>query len=176
MLHRFVFAAVMLTIAAPASAQQGAAPAEQDVTRETVGDWTVVCAKSGSPCVMEQIGKTAAGETAISFQIERLAQPATVEGKRVEAVANFLTPLGSLLQAGLRVQVDSGAAKGFAFVLCQPNGCIVQAPVDDETLASLRRGARTKLTFSVVAEGRPKPIEASVSLSGFTRAFDSLKK
>jgi invasion protein IalB len=110
---RIPFAALLFVAggAAPSLAQ-GTAPAapsgEAAVTREAIGDWTKVCAASGSPCVIEQIGKTAQGEAALNMQIERLPKAQTVNGEQVEAVANVLTPLGVLLQNGLRLQIDGG--------------------------------------------------------------------
>lgn len=157
--------------AQPAPAQGDAA---QNVTRQQVGDWTVICAAAGRPCVMEQVGKTEQGESALSMQIEKLPQPQTVEGRRIEAVGNFLVPLGVLLQAGLKLRVDAGETASSAYFLCQQSGCIVRAPLQPDLLDSLRRGARATLSFTVLNEGQPREVPVAISLSGFTRAYNAL--
>jgi invasion protein IalB len=152
------------------------APAQtaQEPTRQQVGDWTVICAPAGRPCVMEQIGKTAQGEDALSMQIEKLPEPQTVDGQQIESVGNFLVPLGVLLQAGLRLRVDSGETAASPYFLCQQNGCVVRAPLQPELLDRFRRGARATLTFAALDNGQPRDVEISLSLSGFTRAYNTL--
>lgn len=146
----------------------------QNVTRQQVGDWTVICAAAGRPCVMEQNGKTEQGETALSMQIEKLPEPQAVDGKTVEAVGNFLVPLGVLIQAGLKLQVDAGPVAASPYLLCQQNGCIVRAPLQADILQSFRRGARATLTFAILNNGQPREVAVPISLSGFTRAYNAL--
>jgi invasion protein IalB len=168
-------------VGATTSAAQTNAPAagqaqqQPQTTRKEVGDWTVICDVSGKPCVMEQVGKTAQGETALSVQIAKLPQPQSVEGKRVEAVGTFLVPLGVLLQQGLRLRIDSGQTAASPFFLCQPNGCIVRAPMEGGLLEQFRRGSRATLTFALIGQnGQAREVSASISLSGFTRAYNAL--
>ena len=168
-MSRTVIAALLsAAIAAPAMVMA------QEPTRQQVGDWTVICAPEGRPCVMEQIGKTSQGENALSMQVEKLPEPQTVEGQRIEAVGNFLVPLGVLLQAGLRLRVDSGETAASPYFICQQNGCIVRAPLQAAIIDSFRRGARATLTFAVLNEGQPRDIDITLSLSGFTRAYNTL--
>ncbi|MGF1660770.1 MAG: invasion associated locus B family protein [Rubrimonas sp.] len=164
-----------LFIAALAGAAALAAASAQEVTREAIGDWTKLCAPSGAPCVMEQVGKTSAGESALNMQIERLAQPQTVDGQRIEAVANILTPLGVLLQPGLRLQIDGGEVQASPFFLCQQNGCVVRAPLRSDLLNAFRRGARARLSYAGLDGGEAREVSVDISLAGFTRAFDALK-
>lgn len=169
MTHRIlpVFAAVALALPL--------ASAAQDVTRTQYGDWTVACAAGGAPCIMQKAGTTDEGQTALSMEIEKLDEPQTVDGQRIEAVGNFLVPLGVLLQAGLRLQVDSGEVAASPFLLCQQNGCIVRAPLQPQILDSFRRGARARFAFTVFGnDGEPRDVEVTVSLSGFTRAYNAL--
>jgi invasion protein IalB len=165
--------------ATPAAAQTNEPAAgqaqQQPTTRREVGDWTVICAAAGKPCAMEQLGKTAQGETAMSMQVEKLPQPQTIEGKRVEAVGTFLVPLGVLIQQGLRLRIDSGQTAASPYFLCQQNGCIVRAPMEAALLEQFRRGSRATLSFAVIGQnGQPREISATISLSGFTRAYNSL--
>lgn len=158
-----------LSLSSVASAQTAA-----ETTRQQIGDWTVICAAAGRPCVMEQVGKTAQGEDALSMQIEKLPEPQTVDGQRVEAIGNFLVPLGVLIQAGLRLRVDSGETAASPYFLCQQNGCIVRAPLQSGIIDSFRRGARATLTFAALNNGQPSDIDVTLSLSGFTRAYNTL--
>lgn len=172
MINRIRIAVAALALAFPLTA---AAQGGQDVTRTQYGDWTVVCAAGGAPCIMQKMGTTDEGQTALSMEIEKLAEPQTVDGQRVEAVGNFLVPLGVLLQAGLRLQVDSGEVAASPYLLCQQNGCIVRAPLQADILDSFRRGARARLAFTIFDNsGETRDVEVTVSLSGFTRAFNAL--
>ena len=151
------------------------AQTDEEMSRTQYGDWTVVCAAGGSPCLMQKMGTTDQGETALSMEIEKLSEPQTVDGQRIEAVGNFLVPLGVLVQAGLRLQVDSGEVAASPYLLCQQNGCLVRAPIQADLLDSFRRGARARFAFTIFGDdGEPRDIEVTVSLSGFTRAYNSL--
>lgn len=169
----FAHAAAQENPPAPADAatQQPAAP---EVTRRAVGDWTVVCEISGSPCAMEQVGKTAAGEEAVVMQVEKLPKPTTVEGRRVVAVANILTPRNAFLQPGVRLRIDGGEARVYPYYACQNNGCIAQVALDETALTGLRRGARLAITIAVFQPNGPASGDVFVSLSGFTRAFEGI--
>ncbi len=170
-----IAAVVAATPLAPALAQETpAAPAEPELVRRDVGDWSVVCAVSGSPCAMEQIGKTAAGEDAILIQVEKLPEPATVEGRRVVAVANVLTPRNAFLQPGVTLRVNGGEARTYPYYACQNNGCIAQIAMDEAMVNAFRRGARLAVTIAIFQPEGPASGEVFVSLAGFTRAFEGI--
>jgi invasion protein IalB len=161
--------AAVLTVAAPASAQQG-----EELVRTPFGDWTKLCTQDNATCVIEQIGRTAAGEDALSFQIEKLPEAQDVNGQRVEAVANIRVPLGVVLTQGLRLQIDQGEVSASPFFMCQQVGCLVRAPLQAQLVDQLKRGARATMGYTVLQNGEPAEISVNISLSGFTRAIDSL--
>jgi invasion protein IalB len=167
--HLSLGAVVLALGAAPGLAQQG------ETTRTTSGDWTVICAKAGRPCIMEQVGKTPQGENALSMQLERLPQPGTMNGEQVDTVANILTPLGVLIQEGLELRIDGGEPQRSPYFLCQPNGCVVRAPLPKRLLDQMRRGKAATFTFAVVQNGRAGKVSTTISLTGFTKALDSLR-
>ncbi len=169
---RLIAAATLSLGASMATAPIAAA---QDMTRETIGDWTKVCAPGGAPCVIEQIGRDSGGESALNMQVERLAQPQELDGQTIEAVANILTPLAVLLQQGLRLQIDGGEVQASPFFLCQQNGCVVRAPLRPELLNALRRGARARLSYVELEAGQAREVSSDISLAGFTRAFEALR-
>ncbi|MFN3613857.1 MAG: invasion associated locus B family protein [Rubrimonas sp.] len=171
-MQRISFAAAVaavLTVAVPASAQQG-----EELVRTQFGDWTKLCTQDNAMCVIEQIGRTAAGEDALSFQIEKLPQPQDVNGQRVEAVANIRVPLGVVLTQGLRLQIDQGEVTASPFFMCQQVGCLVRAPLQPQLVDQLKRGARATMGYTVLQNGEPAEISVNISLTGFTRAIDSL--
>lgn len=185
--HRslLIAALVAMTSAATIAAQEPTAPAQQptapaqqpaepELVRRDIGAWSVICAVSGSPCAMEQIGKTAAGEDAILMQVEKLPEPTTAEGRRIVAVANILTPRNAFLQPGVTLRVDGGQARTYPYFACQNNGCLVQIAMDEPMVAQMRRGARLAVTLAVFQPKGPASGDAFISLSGFTRAFGEL--
>lgn len=147
----------------------------EDVSRTQYRDWTVVCAAGGAPCIMQKLGTTGDGQTVLAVEIEKLDEPQMIDGQRMEAVGTFQVPLGVVLQSGLRFQVDSGATVASAFLLCQQNGCTARAPLPPEVLDSFRRGLRARFGFTVFdGEGDPRDVSVTVSLMGFTNAYNAL--
>lgn len=169
--RQLTVAAFCLSLVAGVATAQEQKP---NVTRTPVGDWTKLCINDGADCVIEQIGKTAEGEEAFSIQVEKLATPQDVNGAKVESVANIRVPLGVVLTQGLRLKIDQGQESVSPYFICQPNGCVVRAPLQPELLTSLKAGAKAQFTFTVVVNSQPKRVPIDISLSGFTRAYDGL--
>ena len=161
-------AALSLMLAGAAAAQ------EQNVTRTPIGDWSKVCLPDGGACVIEQIGKTAAGEEALRIRIEKLQAPQQVNGESIEAVANIEVPLGVVLSTGLKLRIDQGEVSASPYFVCQAQGCLVRAPLQNALLEALKRGARAQFAFTVIQQGAGRDVPIDISLSGFTRAYDSL--
>lgn len=88
-------------------------------------------------------------------------------------VASFVLPLGIFLPAGLQLRVDEGKTGRVPFVSCDPVGCHAGVELDDEFLASMKKGSQLNVTF-----GTPnrQGVTAPVSLQGFTAALESLQK
>ncbi len=146
-------------------------PANETV-KSTHGDWEIVCAADKPDlCVMRQIGETSDGQRVLEVRIRKLDGVTAQDGQTVPAAIRILTPLGSLLQAGVRVQVDETEARTGVFEVCLPQGCIVEDAMSEEFLGRLKAGAVANMTLSVLQQGE---ITVPVSLSGFTNAFGSL--
>ena len=133
-------------------------------------DWTVVC---------EELPQS-------KKEICNIFQNVTNEKKKVvmqvaigyppgssEAQALITLPLGVLLQPG--VEFKGGNAKAFRipFGVCVQNGCIAIAKLSNEIIKGMKAGTKGSVKF---AAAKNKVIEVPVSLSGFTAAFNSLKK
>lgn len=171
-------AGLLAAVAVPVSAQklsdleQGAASvAEPDVTQ--IGDWSLVCEAGGAPpCAMTQLGKDPQGSPAIEFVVRKIDdESAEINGVKVDAVADIITPLGVLLEFGLRLKIDDGEERGAPFRICQKHGCLVREPLSKDVVAALKAGNKASVT--VAAEGAG-PIEIEISLRGFTKAYGSL--
>ena len=159
------------TEAAPAASAGSGAASAPDVTK--VGDWSVVCGPEGpGSCAMTQLGEDPQGSPAIEFVVRKLdGEDAVIDGVEIAAVADIITPLGVLLEFGLRLKIDGGEERGAPYRICQQHGCLVREPLSEAVITSLKRGANA--TVTVAAEGAG-PVQINISLRGFTKAFDSL--
>ncbi len=164
------FALAALMLPGPAAAQD-TAQADETV-KATHGAWDVVCATATpDQCTMRQIGKTADGTKVLVVHIRRLEGVETQDGKTFPAAIQITTPLGTVLRAGVKVQVDAGEPQTGVFEFCIPNGCILRDPMTEEFLASLKAGRAATMSFNVLQQGA---LSVSISLKGFTKAFGKL--
>lgn len=187
-LHRCLTVAAVagsILLVAPASAQKLSdleqpktgdnsavqAGAEPNVTK--IGDWSLVCEADGAPpCAMTQLGKDEQGSPAIEFVVRKIDdEKAEINGVKVDAIADIITPLGVLLEFGLRLKIDDGEERGAPFRICQQHGCLVREPLSGDVIESLKKG--NKATVIVAAEGAG-PVQIEISLRGFTKAYGSL--
>jgi invasion protein IalB len=78
-------------------------------------------------------------------------------------------PTGRMVPPGIGLQIDGGQAQKLDYMLCLPDRCIAEGQLNDQLVASFKRGSELTLT-SVNFQNQANPIK--VSLSGFTAAFD----
>ena len=150
----------------------GAAPPNlADLVRTKHGDWDVACEKSGSPCVMAQIGNDNKGTPILEMVLRVLPDPQEVQGQKVIAVTDIITPLGVVLTSGLTVQIDSEQEQRAPFQICTEQGCLVREPLTEEAVTRFKKGANARLTVVAAQQG---PVSATISLRGFTKAYNSL--
>jgi len=152
---------------------QGVRPSQNlaDLVRTKHGDWDVACEKSGSPCVMAQIGNDDRGTPILEMVLRLLPDPQEVQGQRVVAVTDFITPLGVVLTSGLTLQIDSQQEQKAPFQVCTEQGCLVREPLTQEAVDRFKKGANAKVTLVAAQQG---PVSAVISLRGFTKAFGEL--
>jgi len=186
-LHRLLVATLFtgcITVMAPASAQKLSdlepKPSSGETTQSgsepsvtQVGDWSLVCESNGAPpCAMTQLGKDEQGSPAIEFVVRKIDdEDAEINGVKVDAIADIITPLGVLLEFGLRLKIDDGEERGAPFRICQQHGCLVREPLSGDVISALKKG--NKATVVVAAEGAG-PVQIEISLRGFTKAYGSL--
>jgi invasion protein IalB len=93
--------------------------------------------------------------------------------ENVAAIANIMTPLGTLLRQGLVLAVDENEPIVYPFTVCSQQGCLARFGVKNELLEQMKSGS-TAIVEIVAAVSPDRPIVLDVSLSGFTRGFDTL--
>lgn len=160
---------------APASSASDAlAPAPGGgvpLTRETFGAWEVACAENGQ-CAMAQIGNDANGTPILEMVVRKLPEPVAVGDRQAIAVLDIVTPLGVVLTEGVGLTIDGGRTEAAPFQICTEQGCLVREPVDADLITRLKRGNTATVGITAAAQGA---ITSSLSLTGFTKAYDTVK-
>ena len=93
----------------------------------------------------------------------------TLEGQVNQRVFQVTVPSGRAIPPGIGMQIDGGQTRQLEYVVCLPDRCIAEAPLDDDVVNSFKRGQALTLT-SVNFQNQQSPVQ--VSLAGFTAAFD----
>jgi invasion protein IalB len=140
--------------------------------RSQFGDWDVACDPQGANCAMAQIGNDATGTPVLEMVIRKLQAPLEVGERTATAVLDVITPLGVVLTEGLSIAIDNGDKESAPFQICTEQGCLVREPVDDDLIKRLKRGGSASVSVIAANQGE---VKAKLSLSGFTKAYDSLK-
>ncbi|SCY81304.1 invasion associated locus B family protein [Microvirga guangxiensis] len=152
----------------PAQAQQPAGPTVVQVKAEpSQPEWTKVCGKDQNTnteiCYTTRDFVSDQGQPVLALAVY------DVKGQQAQKVVRFVMPLGLLLQPGLRFAVDQGQATPGRFVMCLPNGCFAEAPVKDDFIASLKKGANLNVS---VQNQVGREITFAVPAAGFAKSFD----
>ena len=164
-----------LSPTAPAAGSSQAAPAAggaDAIERSTVGSWEVACPPQGGSCAMAQIGNDDSGTPVLEMVIRKLEEPLEVGERTAIAVLDVITPLGVVLTEGLAVSIDGGREESAPFQICTEQGCLVREPIDEDLVTRLKRGNNTVVSVIAANQGE---VKATLSLSGFTKAFDGLE-
>ncbi|MCA8880696.1 MAG: invasion associated locus B family protein [Rhodobacteraceae bacterium] len=167
---------------APAPAPQQAAPRQIAGSRAdaqprqpyrvgTFSDWLVQCIRvdeaPNDPCQMNQTLKSPDGSPTAEVNLFRLDR----EG--VEAGATIVTPLETLLTRNIALSVDGTDPKSYPFTFCSRQGCIAQVGFKPEEIAAFKKGETATITIYPMTSPN-QPVQLSLSLAGFTAAYDSL--
>lgn len=142
----------------------------QTYAKSSHGDWILRCMKTPEgkdPCELYQLLKDAQGASVAETSILPMTG-------NVKAVVTFVSPLETDLQAGLGLQIDSGKAGRYPFMLCAPVGCISRIGLTDAELTPMKKG--NKATVTLLPFGAPKEqmVQLALSLKGFTAGMDAL--
>lgn len=158
-------------VVTPAIETEPGGAASENVQRERFGAWDVACPPSGRECAMAQIGNDASGTPVLEMVVRKLDEPLEVGDRTAIAVLDVITPLGVVLTEGLSVTIDGGQKESAPFQICTEQGCLVREPVDNDLISRLKRG--NSAVISVIAANQGE-VKATLSLSGFTKAYNGL--
>ena len=154
-------------MAGPAAAQQAeTAPAQADAA--SLGSWIKLCApdqanENQEVCLVTQEVRTDTGEFLASVSVQ---ETQTAEGKRLIRAA---VPLGTLIQPGIRLQIDEGQQVAGKYVICLPNACYAEMEIDDAFVNSLKAGNNLVV---LVINNQGKAVGIGLTLIGFTKTWD----
>ena len=140
--------------------------------RETSGDWAVRCVKvpegEAERCNLYQLLLNDEGVSVAEFSLFRLP-----EGGQVVAGATIVAPLETFLPEQLTLSVDGANARRYPFRFCNPAGCVARVGFSQAEIDEMKRGATGNLRI-VPAAAPTSEVILSISLTGFTAAYDSI--
>lgn len=159
--------------ATPEEALDLGRPAQENPTyiKDQYGDWQLKCFRSGGeedPCQMYQLLTEEAGNPVAEFSLFRLP-----DGAQAVAGATIIVPLGTLLAEELKLSVDGGRAKTYAFSFCTMVGCYARIGFTQADIDAFKGGVMANLQI-VPAQAPDQTVDIKASLSGFTAAFDNV--
>jgi invasion protein IalB len=160
--------AVLQAAASAPPAAQGKAEAPKDFS-----DWRLVCAappKGGKKqCEVFQ-RMTWSKEKGQGTALTTLVHMGKNKDKDVTMI-RVVTPLGTLLTAGMAIKIDDGKQIKVPYLQCLPGGCLVDMVFDPEMMDKMKKG---KTMFVAYRAGNGKDAQLPVSLKGFGPALDAM--
>lgn len=164
--------ALAALLAGPAAGQQAhtAPGAPADETVQNFQAWELRC---GTPpnaqkkvCQMEQdVFREGSNEQQIAKVAVGFPPGADNPGMLI------LSPLATWLPPGIGFQLDSGQEQRVPVQRCSPQGCVTEILIEAPLLKAMKAGTQINLTIHDRAR---QPIKGTVSLLGFTAAYDAL--
>lgn len=144
--------------------------ADLTVVSTTFGDWVVECARreQGLPCEMsQQLVDGNTGNTLTRFSV-------VWSPDRDRHALQVSVPLGVWLEPGAILSAGELKVDGIQYSRCLPQGCMIEALLEDPMLTALKSGEEGKLT---IFDRTHKAINLPFSLRGFEAAeADSERK
>ena len=107
----------------------------------------------------------------IRSQTNQFIASATLRQVTGDTKVSFVAavPVGMLIQAGIRIQIDDKAPLEVKYGICFPNACFGEVEVPADFIASLKAG--NQMVVSALNQAQ-KPINVPLSLKGFTKIYD----
>lgn len=149
-----------------AQAQQADGAKVEPSIVEQHGMWVFECTPSDGVefCSMQQVLSNADTQEVL-LHVTIAYHPRTADLLMVSR-----TPLGVELPLGIGMQVDEGQQMAAPYTNCTQIGCRATAPLSPELVNTLKNGNTMKISFGY----RGQRIDAPVSLTGFTAAYDAI--
>lgn len=163
---------------APPAADAAAAPTDnadpqvgQYYAKSTDDDWTTRCLKAEQgkdPCELYQLLQDDEGNSVAEMTVIPLTNGDVAAG------ATLVAPLETDLIQGLGFAVGNAEPNGYPFSFCAPVGCVSRLGFTEAEVTALKRGSTATVSLLPFGGDRENPVRLTVSLSGFTAAFDAL--
>lgn len=143
----------------------------EEYIKETFGDWAHRCITTDGddPCNSYQLLMDGEGNAVAEISLVPLTN-----GGQAVAGGTIVTPLETLLTRQITLQVDDGPGRRYPFTFCTRTGCVSRVGFTQADIDAMKAGAEARL--SIFPAGSPEqPVTLSVSLTGFTAAYDALE-
>jgi len=152
--------------------QDGGVAVGESYQRGVFGDWNLTCVKTGKagePCRLSQNLTDEGGGSVARIEIFPTNDPSIAAG------AAILAPLGTLLPRGVRMSIADGPVKMYPFLICNRESCISEFGLLAEEVDAMKSGDKGQITL-VAAAAVETPVEVTLSLKGFTKAYKEFEK
>lgn len=159
-----------LSLGAPAPDPEADRPVGETYFDSEFNDWSLRCitvAEGEDPCQMYQLLTDEGGSPIIEFTMFRLPPES-----EAAAGATVVAPLETSLTQGIVIKVDDLQAKTYPFAFCNPVGCYARIGLTEEEVDSYKAGGSALVSIVPVA-APDRRVQATLSLSGFTAAFEA---
>ena len=137
------------------------------------GDWNVRCVTANpgeiDKCEIQQLLFLNENSPIADISIFKLP-----EGERAVAAANVMVPLETLLTKKFRFAFSEDSVKEFPYSFCNQNGCLVRMGLLEEDIEAMKKGSSSELSITHISSPDAS-INLSLSLSGFTAAFNTIR-
>ena len=137
------------------------------------GDWNVRCVTANpgeiDKCEIQQLLFLNENSPIADISIFKLP-----EGERAVAAANVMVPLETLLTKKFRFAFSEESVKEFPYSFCNQNGCLVRMGLLEEDIEAMKQGSSSELSITHISSPEAS-INLSLSLNGFTAAFDIIR-
>ncbi len=143
---------------------------DESYIKDTFDDWELKCfrAEEGEDlCQMYQLLTEDGGNPVAEFSLYKLA-----DAGNVVAGATIAAPLGTLLSEEVKLSVDGGRAKSYAFSFCTMGGCFARIGLTEDDIDAMKGGRSATLEI-VPAQAPDQTVSIEASLAGFTAAYDA---
>ncbi|WP_340109542.1 invasion associated locus B family protein [Pikeienuella sp. HZG-20] len=140
--------------------------------KATNGAWEVRCSTAKpDACIMTQVGNREDGKPVLRVALRKTDGAKGPNGAPIAAVIQIDAPVGVLLPAGIEMKIDGREIGRAAFQVCDARACIASEPVPTDFVNQMKNGVKAVLSIMAV---NGEKADVPISLSGFTKSFDSL--
>lgn len=137
------------------------------------GDWALRCLKAEEgnvdPCQLYQLLNDENGNSVAEISMFPIPN-----GNRAVAGATIVVPLETLLPEQVTLTIDGRNPRRYPYTFCNAAGCVARVGFTQEEVDLFKRGNQAIMRM-VPAAAPDEEVSLTVSLTGFTAAFNSLQ-